>query len=423
MSSTSPAGPEGTRQYGAAAAMAFVVGTMVGTGIYLKPAQVSRLAPESWQNLALWAAGGLFALCGALVYARLAEVWPESGGAYVYLRNCYGDWVGSLLMAADVLLGRPAAVGALATGLGLIWSLPPEQTLMVAVATLVCLAAGQALGRKAIGGMQVVLTLLKLMPFALIAGAGMTLPAAAPTPTGEPVFWAGGFLAVLWAYDGWYNIAILGGEVSRPERNLRRSLVGGVLLVTVFYLAMNALVLAKISRAEMLAKDAPLPFVLLLNGWAWGPGLGLAVQVGLTISVLATLNGTLACGPSMLAAGGLSDLRSVRRGTLLFTGWCLGMLLLFAGLPSQFALFDQLSEYTAVVVAGLSGLTVTCLFRLPRFGQRVDPVSGLAALLFLTVDLALVVMLLVERPGLAVAGALSVLAAGSALHALRRRPS
>ena len=72
-----------SRQYGFWTAIAFVIGTVVGTGIYLNPAQLALLAPEPWQNLTLWALGGLFALSGGLVYSRLAEVWPQSGGAYV----------------------------------------------------------------------------------------------------------------------------------------------------------------------------------------------------------------------------------------------------------------------------------------------------------------------------------------------------
>jgi hypothetical protein len=126
----------------------------------------------------------------------------------------------------------------------------------------------------------------------------------------------------------------------------------------------------------------------------------------------------------MLAAGrlgGVEDLDSLSRGTWLFTGWCVGLLLLFAGLPSQFALFDQMSEYTAVVVAGLSGLTVSCLFHLPRFGHRIDAVTVLAGLAFLGVDLTLAMRLAVERPFLAAAGAVSVLVTGSLLFLKLRR--
>jgi APA family basic amino acid/polyamine antiporter len=401
--------------------MAFVVGTVIGTGIYVTPPQVAKMAPEPWQNLLLWAAGGLFALCGAVVYARLSFVWPDSGGAFVYLRNCYGEWVGSLLLAADVLLARPAAVGAMAALLGQIWGLDQEGTVGLAAATLLALTAGQLLGRQATGGMQVVLTALKMVPLLLVAGLGATHGSAPPAPaTSEPVLWASGFLAVLWAYDGWYNITILGGEVERPEVNLRRSLVGGVVIVTIVYLGLNWLLLAKVSRAEIISQAVP--FVVLLGQGMDGQSLGLALKAALSVAVLATLNGTLACGPSMLAAGGLggSELSSVRRSTLLFSGWSFGLLLLFAGLPSQFGLFARLSGYTVVVVAGLSGLTVSCLFHLPRFGFSADLPTKLAALGFLLIDVSLMVLLAREQGALALGGTLSVLAAGSLLYLLRR---
>jgi APA family basic amino acid/polyamine antiporter len=410
------------RQYGGITAMAFVVGTVIGTGIYLQPSRVAQMAPEPWQNLLLWAAGGLFALFGAFVYARLSEVWPDSGGAFVYLRNCYGEWVGSLLLAADVLLARPAAVGALAAGLWQkIWELDGEGTLALAVGTLLALAAGQMLGRQATGGIQVALTALKMLPLLFVAGAGVAMPKLAnpPQATGDPVLWASGFLAVMWAYDGWYNITILGGEVKRPEVHLRRSLLGGVLFVTVVYVGLNALLLAKVPRAEIMAQGVP--FAALLQGWDT-PTLDLALRWALSIALLATLNGTLACGPSMLAAGGLggSDLVSVRRSTLLFSGWCLGLMLLFAGLPSQFGLFERLSEYTVVVVAALSGLTVSCVFHLPRLGYSVDLPTRLCALAFLLIDLGLMLLLAWEQGALALGGTLSVLIAGTLLYALRR---
>lgn len=402
--------------------MAFVVGIMIGTGIYVQPQAVAERAPEAWQNLLLWAAGGVFALSGAVVYARLSAAWPQSGGAFVYLRNCYGEWVASLLLAADVLLGRPAAVGALATGLGLIWELEANATLLVAAATLLSLTAGQLFGRKATGGIQVVLTVMQMLPLVLVGMAGANLPAAPATPPvpGEPVLWASGFLAVMWAYDGWYNITILGGEVEKPEVNLRRSLIGGVLIVTIVYVALNALLLSRVPRADIV--KTVLPFAALLSGWGLS-SLGVVLKASLSLALLATLNGILACGPSMLAASGLggSELASVRRSTLLFSAWCLGLLLLFAGLPSQFALFNQLTDYTSVIVAALSGLTVTCLFHLRRFGQKADPISMLAALIFLSIDLALMIRLAGERPGLALGGSASVLLAGSVLHYVRGR--
>ena len=226
---------------------------------------------------------------------------------------------------------------------------------------------------------------------------------------------------MLWAYDGGYNRTILGGEVSRPERTLRLALVGGVSLVTLYYVGINALLLGKISYQEITASGVP--FLLLLKGWGlqdWAVGL----KIALSLALLATLNGTLACGPSMLSAGGLLRGEAEgqrRRGVLLFAGWCATLLLIFFLLPSRFSLFHQMSEYTACVVAGLSGLTVSCLFHLPRLGHRVGWGTRAAALSFLALDLTLMGLLAYERPGLALGGAVSLLICASALHRLRQR--
>ncbi len=208
-------------------------------------------------------------MCGALAYSRLASVWPSSGGAFVYLRNCYGERIASILLASDVLLARPAAVGALATGLGLIWQLSASGTVVLAVATLALLTLTQLLGRRTTGGLQVALTVAQMMPLALIAGSGWSLPSVPlEPPSGQPVLWASGFLAVMWAYDGWYNITILGGQVERAEVTLRRSLLGGVALVTAAYVGLNALLLSRVPRAQILEQGVP--FATLLGGWDLG---------------------------------------------------------------------------------------------------------------------------------------------------------
>lgn len=417
--------PISPRSYGLGSAFAFVVGTVVGTGIYLKPAQVARLAPEPWHNLALWAMGGVFALCGAIVYAKFASVWPASGGAYIYLGRCYGDRFASMLLATDVILARPAAVGALATGLGLVWGLSFTATLGLALIVLASLTLIQLKGREVTGGLQVGLTILKLLPLFFIALAGLSQPEnpevmLSQGPHGS-TSWAGGLLAVLWAYDGWYNVTILGGEVQNPGVTLRRSLVGGVLTVSLIYLGLNALLLQKVSYDALTSEGVA--FIYLLSGTAWEP-LSNALRWFLSLAILATLNGVLACGPSMVTAGqldGRGDLLHPRRGILIFSGWCFLMIGVFSLLPSQFVLFDRMSEYTAAVASALSGITVSGLFRLPSLGVRVDWLTRMAAAIFLGIDIFLVVMLVQERPGLALMGLLSVLVASTFVHRWRLR--
>ncbi len=413
-----------TRQFGPFTSTAFVVGTVVGTGIYLKPSLVCSLAPNRWHNLGLWLVAGLFTLCGAWVYSELARAWPRAGGAFIYLRECYGNWWAALLMSADLFLGRPAAVGALAAGLGEIWGLGPEPTLWLALGAVALVGATQSLGRRVTGRLQLGITVLQLVPLLALLSVGLFSPKTSPAgPVGGPTMWASAFLAILWAYDGWYNITILAGEVKEPQK-MRLYLVGGVGAVIALYLTLNALLLWKIPVSQAAAQGVAFLELLPLGS----EQVGGALKLALTLALWGTLNGVLACGPRMVSAGveqgllpkALGTEPGTPRATLAFTGLCLGGLLLASALPLRFGLFDALSEFTAVVVTLLSALTVSCVFR-SAYPEAPERTTQLAALAYLMVALGLVGLLVAERPWLASGGILSVLGLGTGLWALGSR--
>lgn len=404
------------RVFGGAQASAFVLGTVVGTGIYLKPGLVVGLLQHPWQVYLVWLLGGLFATAGALVYTELARNWPENGGPFLYLRETYGPWAASLLLAADIFLARPAAVGALASGLGLVWGLPPGPGLGLALFIVLALSGVQVLGARAQGWSQTVLTIFQFLPLLAILVLAPVVAVDPPQPWKAPPVeaqWAAAFLAVLWAYDGWYNITILAGEVQAPGRTLRRSLFGGMALVTTLYLLLNWVLCSLVERERLV--EEPIGFLLLFENWelSW---LGIVTQVSLSLALLATLNGTLACGARMIVAGASRGLLSVSVGsdptgvrpTLSFTLWCLGVLLLFAGLSLERNLFDSLTEFTAVVVAMLSALTVTCIFHPAQFRQRPSSGALLAATGYLAVSSVLLVLLVLESNRLALGGVVTV---------------
>lgn len=414
------------RQFGPATTVAFVVGTVVGTGIYLKPGLVARLAPNPWHCLGLWLGGGLIALCGSLVYARLAEVWPQAGGPFVYLRQVYGDWAAALLLSADVFVARPTAVGALAAGLGHIWELGEIQVVLLAFSTILLLGGVQLLGRRATGHFQVLVTGLSFVPLLVILLLASGSPGGAvesQIPLG-PTLWASAYLAVVWAYDGWYNITILAGEVENPGRRVRSSLVGGMLFVTLLYVMLNAALLWKVPYNHLIAKSIPFLDLLPLGV---GPVVGLFLKLALSVAMCSTLNGVMACGPRMISAGVGAGLLPAwwgsepggRRGSLTFTGLCLVGLLAGAALPLSFSLFDTLSEFTAVIVTLLSALTVSCVLQRVRFPAEVDHLTKAAACVYLAATLVIAVTLFFERPYLALGGACSVLILGSSLWRFR----
>lgn len=414
--------------FGLLPSVGFVVGTVVGTGIYLKPGLLAGLLHRPNQIVLVWLLGGVFAFCGARVYTHLAANWPENGGAYLYLRSTYGKWAASLLLAADIFLGRPAAVGALATGLGLVWGLGRGSGLWLAAATVALFTFIQLLGSRVQGWSQAGLTALQLVPLlaALMFGRGAepsAVSASWAVSTGE-VRWAAAFLAVMWAYDGWYNITILAGEVKEPSKTIPRALLGGMGFVTMLYVLLNVALCNRVSREQLM--EAPIGLILLWGESSW---LGLATQCALTLAMLATLNGTLACGARMIVAGREDGLISERVGekptsvvpTVAFSLWCLGLLAVFGGLPPERSLFDSLSEFTAVVVTLLSALTVTCVFHRRLFSVTASWGVLAAALFYLGVTGILLYLLMVESIGVALIGAFAVLLLGSLMWLIRRK--
>lgn len=418
------------RVFGKATSLAFVVGTVVGTGIYLKPGQVAALTSGFWQDLMVWLLAGVFVTCGALAYSRLAMAWPQSGGAYVYLSRHYGPWAASLLLAADLLIGRPAAVGALAYGLGLIWQLSSAGCLLTAVMAVTSLTLVQLLGARVQGAGQAMMTAVQLAPLLLVLVLWPFHQAhselSSDVPTGG-VRWGAAFLAVLWAYDGWYNLTNLAGEIAEPERNIPRALVAGMMGVTALYVGLNA-VLIKALGPSTLAQES-LPVLTLFERWHLQP-LAAGLQFFLSVSLLTTLNGTLACGSRVMVAASADGV--IRRNlgaeptalapTLAFSGWCLGFLLCAGGMPSQSNLFDLLTELTGAVVLALSSLTTTCVFQLQRFDRPAPLGAKMAAGAFLSGNLALLLVLLAEFNRTAIFGVLAVGALGTAVWAVRRAP-
>ena len=142
------------------------------------------------------------------------------------------------------------------------------------------------------------------------------------------------------------------------------------------------------------------------------PVLGAATQLALSAALLATLNGTLACGARMIVAGasdgllnqGVGKEPTALRPTLCFALWCIGLLALFGGLDLQKNLFDSLTEFTAVIVAALSALTVSCLFHCRQFENEPGLAARSAGVFYLAVTVVLLMLLVKEANWMGLAG-------------------
>ena len=257
------------RDLGLWSAAAIVVGTVIGSGIFLVPKDMAAAVGSPAMVLLVWVAGGALSLAGALTYAELSAALPEAGGEYVYLRAAYGPFWGFLFAWTQMWVGKSGSVATLATafflylanfrpaleGVAFRIGLPigPEGGPLevrygqfLAMGVILLLAGVNYFGVRFGGGVQVAVTLVKVTLIAAIivlgfssgAGSAANYATATAAPGG-----AGGFflalVAALWAYDGWNNVSMVSSEIREPQRNLPRALIVGTLVVVAIYLMTN----------------------------------------------------------------------------------------------------------------------------------------------------------------------------------------
>jgi amino acid transporter len=332
-------------------AIAVVVGTVIGSGVFKKPQAVAESVPFFSMVLLVWILGGVLAVLGALSLAEVAVLYPRAGGNYVFLREGYGRLAGFLWGWVEFWIIRCASIAALATifteslhdvlretahpGSGSAVLTSWEQNLLT-VAVIGVLALVNIRGVRWGGFLQLVITLVKIgsllaiavLPFAVLAWSRdpeAARPQAAnltPVLPGPAGFHLGSLitalLGVLWAYHGWMNAAPVAEEIRRPQRNLPLALIAGTGLVMALYLGANLAYCLVIPQKEMAQMketatppgaetDAAVPDKTVAIGFSrrlLGPiGVGLAAGA-VMFSVFGALNGNLLVGPRVLFAMG-----------------------------------------------------------------------------------------------------------------------
>jgi basic amino acid/polyamine antiporter, APA family len=253
------------RQIGLWSAIAIVIGTTIGSGIFRSPAGIADKLPGPLPLAAIWVAGGLLALCGALSFAELGSMYPRTGGVYAYIHEGFGRLPAFLFGWAEITVIRAAAVGAIAMTfadyfLRVTHLLPAENARFVAAFAIVVMGGVNILGVKW-GTLTISLTtlakyggLLFIIIVALVVGlprtGGHFTPVMPATPIPSSAYGLA-LVSVLWAYDGWGDLSYVGGEVKDPQKNLPRALILGTLAIIAIYLLANIAYLAVLSVDDM----------------------------------------------------------------------------------------------------------------------------------------------------------------------------
>ena len=298
-------------------ASAIVVGTIIGSGIFLVPAEMMQAAGSAKLVYMAWLVGGLLSFFGALTYAELGAMKPQAGGEYVYIRDGYGPLAGFLYAWTWFLIAKPASIATLATGfvrvLGNFPALsffahnfvsgpfPITYGQLVAVAAATLISILNYIGIKKAGDFQLVFTFLKVAIILSIVVIGFSYSGGswqnfAGSFTGAKSGMAGfmaALVAALWAYDGWNDLNMVSGEISNPERNIPRALIFGVALVGILYMLVNAAVQYVLPASAIAASPRPASDAMAIVLGSLGAGM---VSAGMALSMLVAMNGTVMSG-------------------------------------------------------------------------------------------------------------------------------
>lgn len=292
-----PARPKLKRSLGLWMATALVVGNMVGSGVFLLPAALAGEAgPVSIFAVLLTGVGAML-LAG--VFATLGRAYPRTGGPYAYTRRAFGDFAGFLTawgywIAAWV--GNAAIAIAFVGYLGVFWD--PVNTsnltaILVAVGLIWLLTGINVLGTRETGWIQLVTTILKFVPLALIGVIGLAwvqtdnLTPFAPESGGDWHIGAAATLA-LWAFIGLESATIPAEEVKDPEKTIPRATMLGTLISAVVYAVAIFAVMGILARDTLAASGSPFADAA---GEIWGGDWGKVVALVAMISTLGALNG------------------------------------------------------------------------------------------------------------------------------------
>lgn len=329
------------RKLGTWACISIVVGAVIGSSIFMKPATMAGQLGSPLLLLGVWVGAGIISLFGGMINAEVGSVLPQTGGQYIYFRHMYGDFFAFLSGWAGFVVINTAAVAAIAfvfaqyaeyfiylprfdavTEHSWVLSIPfvgklyPLENLGVkslAIGVILIITALNYVSLKASGSFQIFFTALKVIVLFVLAGLiffsgkGNSANFVTPSTTIQLSGWAlvGGLIAAtsgaLAAYDGWNNLGMVAGEIRNPQRNITRGLLFGLGICILLYVLTNQAFLYMLNIDEM--RQSPLVASTSLDKVMGTAGGGL-IALLVMISTLGAINGNvLPCARITYAMG------------------------------------------------------------------------------------------------------------------------
>jgi APA family basic amino acid/polyamine antiporter len=359
---------------------AIVVGSVIGSGIFLVPGPIAIHLPSLRSVLFIWTAGALLSLFGAFSLAELGSLFPGAGGLYIYLRQAYGRPVAFLYGWGLLSMIQTGSIATLGAGFGLylsrIFLLSAIQEKLIVVAVILFLTGVNLFGARTAKYFQNVSTVAKIAGIALLGvllfsrGHVSTLAEGWRLPmhgAAGPLSYGVALIAILWAYEGWHVVSFTAGEFRNPARDLPRSLIFGTLAVGVIYLVLNLAYYSVLNPSMMQGTSSAAASAI---SHVYGAGATRFVSLLILVSILGAMNGMILTGPRVyyamardgdfLASMGKVGSRSHAPTLAILTQG------VWAAILTSVSSFQQLYTYVIFAAWIFYGLTVGGVFVLRR---------------------------------------------------------
>lgn len=404
------------RSLGFRESLALVVGTIIGTGIFLKTAVMSQTVGSPSMVLYAWIVGGLLSLAGALTYAELGSLFPRAGGEFIYLNETYGRLPSFLYGWMRFWIGSPGSIAAYAVGAATFLSpvfngFSDFERISVAIVFIAIFTFVNCLTVKWGGRVQVIMTVLKVGMIATIVAGCFFISEASPAGFTTPQDWSwqgwsafgAAVIAALWAFDGWNNLPMASGEVHDAQKNVPRALIVGTIVILVIYGVVNLAYFYALPFGEILTSSSPstkgaLPVATKAALTFLGENGVMFLSIAFVISALGAMNGSILTGARVpfamakqrLFLSGLAYIHPKTRSplTAIVVQGAWACILAISGS------FDQLTDYVVfgawVFYALCAGAVIILRMKRPEL-PRAYKVPGYPVIpvLFVVVALAL----------------------------------
>jgi len=402
------------------------VGSCIGSGIFVTPAQIVNAVPNATLVLAVWALGGVIALTGALTFSELGGMYPKSGGVYVYLKEAYGEMVGFLYGWVILLVINTGALAGLCVAFAEYMKIfAPDMSSNtktgIAALTMLVLTGINILGVNVSQGVSNLFTGLKLLAIVGIIIAGFvcfdpvknpidfSLAANVPAHLGTAMLT--GLIGVLFSVGGWHHASYLAGEAIDAPRTVPRAMFLGVVIVLVVYLLVN-LAYMMLLPLDTIANTPRVAGEAMATLAPWG---GQAVAIGIALSIFGTISIYTMSAPRIyfaMAADGIffkqlayvhPRWRTPVVAMLVQVVWAIALLLFFQGFFDQIITFVTFMD---IAFMGLAGAAIFVLRYKRKDAERPVRAWGypVIPLIFILISAAFAVNTLMERPDQALPG-------------------